>query len=101
MYAPLRQLIQRAFETYPTALQFRIEARGVKLSGPVDRIGLKTKITESGTDLNTILRYFLSFRTVVTSRNIIAFKIFFPGRKIAFRVTDAPVGLAELAALRS
>ncbi len=49
------------------------------------------------THLNTILRCFLSFRTVVTSRNIIVFKIFFPGRNIAFRVTDAPVGLAELA----
>ncbi len=57
--------------------------RGVKLSGPVNRIGL-TKITESGTDLNTILRCFLSFKTVVTSRNIIVFKIFPPLQKYSF-----------------
>ena len=54
----------------------KVEARGVKLSGPVDRIGQKKKI-ESGTDLNTILRCFLSFKTAVTSRNILVFKIFF------------------------
>ena len=37
----------------------------------------KKRIIESGTDLNTILRCFLSFKTVVTSRNILVFKIFF------------------------
>jgi hypothetical protein len=35
------------------------------------------RLTASGTDLITILRCFLSFKTVVTSRNIIVFKIKF------------------------
>jgi hypothetical protein len=56
---------------------------GVKLSGPVDWIGLKKK-KESGTDLNSILRCLLSFRTVVTSRNILVSKIIFPTPKNGF-----------------
>ncbi len=35
----------------------------------------KIRLTESGTDLITILRCFLSFKLVITSRNIIVFKI--------------------------
>ncbi len=35
----------------------------------------KIRLTASGTDLITILRCFLAFKTVLTSRNIIAFKI--------------------------
>ncbi len=37
----------------------------------------KIRLTESGTDLITILRCFLSFKTALTSRNIIVFNIFF------------------------
>ncbi len=37
----------------------------------------KIRLPESGTDLITMLRCFLSFKTVVTSRNIMAFKIKF------------------------
>ncbi len=37
----------------------------------------KIRLTRSGIDLTTILRCFLSFKTVVTSRNIIVFKIKF------------------------
>ncbi len=37
----------------------------------------KIRLTESGIDLITILRCFLSFKTVVMSRNIIVFKIKF------------------------
>jgi hypothetical protein len=33
------QRVRRAFETGTCPLQFRIEVGGVKLSGPVDRIG--------------------------------------------------------------
>ncbi len=35
----------------------------------------KIRLTETGTDLITILRCVLSFKTVVISRNIIVFKI--------------------------
>jgi hypothetical protein len=38
----------------------------------------KKRLTESGTDLNPISRCFLSFKTVVTSRNILVFKINLP-----------------------
>ncbi len=38
----------------------------------------KKRITESGSDLNTILRCFLLFKTVVESLNILVFKIIFP-----------------------
>ncbi len=44
----------------------------------------KIRLTESGTDLITILRCFLSFKTVVMSRNIIAFKIKFPRPKTGY-----------------
>ncbi len=44
------------------------------------------RLIESGTDLITILRCFLSIKTVVTSRNIIIFKIFFSGPKMTIRV---------------
>ncbi len=43
----------------------QIEATRVKLSGPVDLFGLKKRLIESGTDLITILRCFLSFEIVV------------------------------------
>ncbi len=42
----------------------------------------KIRLTESGTDLITILRCFLSYKTVVTPRNIIVFKINFSRPKI-------------------
>ncbi len=46
----------------------------------------KIRLTESGTDLNTILRCFLSFKTVVTSQNVIVFKIKKSGKKRTIRV---------------
>ncbi len=57
----------------------------------------KKRLTEPGTDLNTILRCFLSFKTFVTSQNIIVFKIIFPGPKMAVRVTHAFMGLVTIA----
>ncbi len=47
----------------------------------------------------TILRCFFSFKTVVTSRNILVFKIFFPCRKLAFRVRAAGMGLVSFTEL--
>jgi hypothetical protein len=47
----------------------------------------KIRLTGSGTDLITILRCFLSFKTVVTSRNIIVFKIKFSRKKLTIRVS--------------
>ncbi len=44
----------------------------------------KKRLTGSETDLNTILRCFLSFKTVILSRNILLFKIFFPRQKNDF-----------------
>jgi hypothetical protein len=44
----------------------------------------KNRLTESGTDLNTILRCFRSFKKVVTSQNVIVFKISFPRPKNGF-----------------
>ncbi len=44
----------------------------------------KKRLTGSGTDLNTVLRCFLLFKTVVTSRNILVFKTYFPRPKNGF-----------------
>ncbi len=57
----------------------------------------KIRLTESETDLITILRCFLSFKTVLTSRNIIVFKIFFSGKKTAIWVVHALWYLVPLA----
>ncbi len=60
----------------------------------------KIRLTESGTDLITILRCFLSFKTVCTTRNIIVFKIFFRQKKTAIRVVHALWYLVPLAVWR-
>ncbi len=54
---------------------------------------------ESGIDLITILRCFLSFKTVVMSRNIIVFRITVPDQKAAIRVVHASKYLVQLTAL--
>jgi hypothetical protein len=46
-----------------------------KAARPIHSVQPKIRLTASGTDLITILRCFLSLKTVVTSRNIIVFKI--------------------------
>jgi hypothetical protein len=56
---------------------------------PSHSVQLKLRLTESGTDLITILSCFLSFKTVATSRNIIVFKTHFPCRKTVVRVVHA------------
>jgi hypothetical protein len=53
---------------------------------PCHLIQPKIRLTEYETDLITILRCFLLFQTVVTSRNIIAFKIKFSLQKKTIRV---------------
>ncbi len=58
----------------------------------------KIRLTEFGTDLITILRCLLSFKTVVTIRNIIVFKKNIPGQKTAIRVVHALHYLVPLAA---
>jgi hypothetical protein len=72
-----------------------------KAARPIHSVRPKIRLTASGTDLLTILRCFLSFRTVVTSRNIIMFKIKFPGQKTAIRVMHALKYLVPLAAART
>ncbi len=57
----------------------------------------KHRLTVSGTDLITILRCFLSFKTVVTSRNIIVFKIKIPSQKTVIRVVHVLWYLVPLA----
>ncbi len=59
-------------------------------------VQLKIRATESGTDLITISRCFLSFKTVITSRNIIVFKIFFSRKKTAILVVQALWYLVQL-----
>ncbi len=59
----------------------------------------KIRPMASETDLITILRCFLSFKTVLTSRNIIVFKIFCTGKKTAIRVVHALWYLVPLAEL--
>ncbi len=49
----------------------------------------KIRLTETGTDLITILRCVLLFKTVVISRNIIVFKIKISLPKRAIRVMHA------------
>ncbi len=60
-----------------------------------DRSKKRRKV--SWTDLLTILRCFLSFKTVVKSQFLLVFKIYFFQQKMDIRVTDAFMGLAELA----
>ena len=48
---------------------------------PSHPVQSQNKLTEVGTDLVTILRCFLSFKTVATSRNILVFKILSPAEK--------------------
>ncbi len=55
------------------------------------------RLTEAGTDLITILRCSLSFKTVLTSRNITVFKIKFPLPKTVIRVMHAFCYLVTLA----
>ena len=61
----------------------------------------KFRLTESGTDLITIERCFLSFKTVVTSRNIIVFKINLSMPKTAIRVVHALWYLVPLAGVNT
>jgi hypothetical protein len=68
------QLVARVFEECSTAKQ-QSRLALCKAVRPGHSVRPKNRLTESGTDLITILRCFLSFKTVVTSRNIIVFKI--------------------------
>jgi hypothetical protein len=49
-----------------------------KVVRPGNLVWPKIRLTASVTDLITILRCFLSFKTVTTSRDIVVFKIKFP-----------------------
>jgi hypothetical protein len=68
-----------------TALRTHADQQSV-LVRPCHSIWPKISLTKPGTNLITSLRCFLSFKTVVTSRNIKVFKIFFFSRKTAIRV---------------
>jgi hypothetical protein len=55
----------------------------VQAARPSHSVRPKSRLTESGTDLVTIFRCFLSFQIVVTTRNTIVFKIKFSRPKTA------------------
>jgi hypothetical protein len=68
--------VTQVFETRSMANNFSCFAR-CEAVRPGHSVRPKIRLTESGTDLITILRCIPSFKTVLTSRNIIVFKIFF------------------------
>jgi hypothetical protein len=91
------QLVPRAFETRSMSQQ--VDLLSAVQSGEARHsVRPNIRLTEAGTDLITILMWFLSFKTVLTSRNIIVFKIKFPLPKTVIRVMHAFCYLVQLAA---